>query len=154
MLFYLTAIHIGFALETYDYFEPDNEQFFRNVTLVREGNRLSERTFSVNITFADPVSGIAPTLETVDTGTSYDYRVGGLPGVQVRSIFFPASAPNITFNFFINSDDLPEGTESFRVLSSVDQSDPRITTFMTPVLGLAFRNTEIRIFDTDCKLIT
>ncbi len=151
--YYLTDIQIGFALERYDYFEPDSEQFFMNVTLVREGNRLSEQTFAVGITVADPVSGVAATLETDDTGNSYDYRLGGAAGVQFRSIFFPAAAPNITFNFLINTDDLPEGTESFRALSSVDQSDQRIPAFMTPILGLAFVNTEIRILDNDCKFL-
>ena len=118
----LAVVRIGFALEVYNYFEPEFEQLFLNVTLVKDNNQVSEQTFRVGIVATDP-PGITPA--TLDDGTvsSYDYRISTY-GVTFRSLVFLYTVPSVTFSFILNGDDLSEGLEGFLLTSSVVEGFP------------------------------
>ena len=145
----LTAIRIGYALEVYQYFEPDSLMLITNVTLVKEDNRVSEQTFGVNITVSDPQMLSPATLRTDNTSTNYDYSLG-IRGQTFQVLQFLPSQQSITFNFLLNSDEVPEGTEAFQASSTPVEGFP---TFQAPITT-AFPSTEIQILDNDCKCIT
>ena len=68
--------------------------------------------------------------------------------------FFPQEQSS-TFNFFINSDALPEGTEGFRLGSAPERGtqEPGLSypTYQPPSGRNAHVNTEIIIIDNDSK---
>lgn len=120
--------------------------FITNVTLVKEGNRISEQTFLVNVDVSAP--GTA-TLET-NAGPNYDYSIGQ-PGQTSVTLVFPPEAQSIAFNFSINSDNVPEGVETIQASSFGGFSGPR---FDPPFASsTVVQSTEIRIMDNDCKLL-
>ena len=145
LILHFTAIRIGFAQEVYQYFEPDFVMLITSVTLVKEDGRVSEQTFSVGITVSNPQTLPAATLETFDTSINYDYSLG-TPGSTLVLRFLP-NQQSITFQFFLNSDDLPEGTEAFQASSTPVEGFPM---FQAPITT-AFAATEIQIIDNDCK---
>ena len=145
----LTAIRIGYAQDVYQFFEPDIIIFITNVTLVKEDGRVSEQTFGVSITVSNPKTLTAATLETVNTGINFDYTLGS-PGQTITVLQFLPNQQSITFEFFLNSDEIPEGTEAFQASSTTVESFP---TFQAPITT-AFASTEIQIIDNDCKCIT
>ena len=109
---------------------------------------MSEQTFGVGITVSSPQLLPAATLETVDTVMKFDYTLGlQLQGATFTAIRFLPIQQSITFNFFLNSDDLPEGTEAFQAISTSAEGFP---TFQPPVTT-AFASTEIQIIDNGCK---
>ena len=145
--FFFTAIRIGFAHPEYIFLEPDMETLFSNVTLIREGGRESERLFAVGVTVGSPRSERPASLEGVELGTHYDYRLG--VNGTLSPVLFPAAADFASFQFFLNSDELPEGLEAFEASSS---PLPGFPTFLPPITNATFRSTIIRIIDTDCEL--
>ena len=145
----LTAIRIGYALEVYQYFEPDSLMFTNNVTLVKEDGRVSEQTFGVGITVSNPQMLSPATLEDDNTDINFDYTLG-IPGQAFTIIQFLPNQQSITFVFFLNSDEVPEGTEAFQASSTPLEGFP---TFQAPITT-AFPSTEIQIIDDDCKCIT
>ena len=123
--------------------------FINNVTLVKEDGRVSEQTFGVNITVSDPQMLSPATLRTDDTSANYDYSLG-IRGQTFQVLQFLPNQQSITFVFFLNNDELPEGTEAFQASSTPVEGFP---TFQAPITT-AFPSTEIQIIDNDCKCIT
>ena len=153
-------IHIGYEIPEYMYYEPDFETFIRNVTIIKEDNQLTEQTFAVVISINEPNVGIRPatqeTLETIAAGINYDFRTA-ITGAEVDSFvfeFFP-DQQSLRFYFFINSDELPEGTEGFRLGSAPERGQPEpglsYPTYQPPSGRNAHVNTEIIIIDNDSK---
>ena len=123
--------------------------FINNVTLVKEDGRVSEQTFGVGITVSNPQMLSPATLEPLsDEGVNFDYTLG-TPGQTFTVIEFLPNQQSITFEFFLNSDELPEGTEAFQASSTPVEGFP---TFQAPITT-AFPSTEIQIIDNDCKFI-
>ena len=122
-----------------------------NVTLVKEDNRVSEQTFGVGITVSNPQNLSPATLETDDNFISgmYDYSLG-TSGDTFTVLNFLPNQQSITFDFLLNSDEVPEGIEAFRASSTPVVGFP---TFQAPITT-AFPSTEIQIIDNDCKCIT
>ena len=145
----LTAIRIGYSLEVYQYFEPDFLMYINDVTLVKEDGRVSEQTFGVGITVSNPHMLTPATLEDDDTGINFDYTLG-IPGQTFTVLQFLPNQQSIRFDFFLNSDEFPEGTEAFQASSTPVEGFP---TFQAPITT-AFASTEIQIIDNDCKCIT
>ena len=145
-LFLLLGIQIGFALPQYSFDEPDFETIVNDIVLVREGGRLSEQTFQVLISVGDPVN-IPPAILEFDDEERADYRLV-TPSNFVR-LNFPPDRQNITLSVILFNDDLPEGTEAFRVTST---PSPNFPNFGPPSMGGAFASTDVLIFDDDRKL--
>ena len=143
------VIRIGYAQEVYQYFEPDFPFYINNVTLVKEDNRVSEQTFGVGITVSNPQMLSPATLEPDATTINFDYTLG-VPGQKFTVLNFLPNQQSITFNFFLNNDDLPEETEAFQASSTSVEGFPP---FQAP-LTTSFPSTEIQIIDNDCKCIT
>ena len=70
--------------------------------------------------------------------------------------FFP-DEQSFTFNFFINFDELPEGTEGFRLGSAPERGVPEpglsYPTYQPPSGRNAHVNTEIIMMDNDSRFI-
>ena len=121
----------------YTFPEPDTTTLITEVTLVREGGRLSEQTFGVALVFEGFFS------EDVNAATlELDYSIKNSTDNSI-SATFPAEAQNITVNFRLFGDSLPEGLEAFRVtpfqiISGFPNFHPGSVT-------------EIEILDNDCK---
>ena len=148
MWLFVSDIQIGFAQPTYDFGEPDFETLITNVTLIKEGGRLSEQTFSVSISVGEAFGSPPATLEFFDEDSA-DYRILGA-ATDFISLIFPPFQQNITFPFFLFGDEIPEGVETFRATSTPSQNFPN---FGPPSMGGAFASTEVRIIDNDCKFI-
>ena len=141
----LTALKIGFSQQSYNFQEPDQRKLFRNVTLIKEDNRITEQMYSVAINVNSSGIGLqAATLQSVN-GISYDYNIGP-PGIVYTIIDFPPELQNVTFPFFLNHDTLPEGTETFQASAAANNGFP---SFETPT-NLSV-NTLINIIDNDRK---
>ena len=126
--------------------EPDAEIRIREVMLIREGGTLSEQTFGVNISVINPTGRRPATLESDDLNNS-DYRINSTD--NFLHLQFPAEVKNITFEFFLKSDELPEGVEAFQATATPLEGFP---TFLPPLgegTGLAFASTEILISDAN-----
>ena len=142
-LFVSADIRIGFAQLVYTFSEPDVATLITEVTLVREGGRLSEQTFDVAVTVGTPNSvSIRPaTLQQLGNSMNPDYAIENLANNFI-SLAFPPEAQNVTFRFQLLSDALPEGLEAFRAETSPLAGSPRFQP----------GSTEIRILDDDCEL--
>ena len=122
--------------------------FINNVTLVKEDGRVSEQTFGVGITVSNPQMLSPATLESFDTSINFDYALNA-PEQTFTVLLFLPNQQSITFEFFLNNDELPEGTEAFQASSTPVVGFP---TFQAPITT-AFPSTEIQIIDNDCKCI-
>lgn len=144
IIFPFTAtIRIGFKFEQYNFFEPKLIPVtFRNVTIIRENNRLSEQTFGVQITFGDPDSELsAATLQQIGQNSGYDY-VLDVPGNDHLNLSFYPNQSEISVAFSLQPDNVVEGIEGFRAqISSQGNPYPH---FALP-LENAFSSTVIRI---------
>ena len=149
---HIADIRIGFALDVYEYFEPSSETMFTNVTLLKENNRVSEQTFRVGIVASDPTSVRPATLETRHSYI-YDYRVGSVGQTFILRDLIP-SQQTTAVAFFLNSDDIPEGTEGFVLTSEVDTYNGH-PAFLPPLptSTTAFQSTTVQIIDDDGNLL-
>ncbi len=146
-LYHFSEIRIGFQLTQYDYFEPDlTPVTYRNVTLVKEDNRVSEQTFGIQIIFGDPGQGInAATLQQVGQSAGYDYVID-IPGSNRLNVVFHPNQSELSVQFSLQPDDLFEGIEGFKAVIST-QGTP-YPNFQLPAGTSAFSETIIRIIDT------
>lgn len=142
------AIRIGFALPLYRFQEPANESLTTEVTLVKEGNRESEQTFGVVVTVSDPGGILQAASIQASNESIYDYRLF-IPSTFIL-LLFPSAVQSVTFSFFINADELPEGTEAFRASSTPFEG---FATFQAPITDSAHQTTTIEILDNDCELL-
>ena len=143
-------IRIGFAQEIYNFLEPEFTRNFRNVTLIKEDDRQSEQTFAVVVTVSNPASALraaTPEVTGQNPTISTDYRLTN--SRTSTTFFFSPFSQSIAVPFFLNADDLPEGTEAFQASSTLLENSPN---FQPPITNTAFQNTEIQILDDDCKL--
>ncbi len=122
--------------------------------LIREDNRKSEQTYSVDLTVGDPGGNVKPaTLETSDINESFDYSFG-LPGqIKINRLFAP-TVDRIPFVFSLNPDLAVEGTETFRATSAQVTPSGDFPVFQTPTGVTAFATTLINILDNDGKYIS
>ena len=130
----------------YSYNEPDIVALIRDITLVREGGRLSEQTCGVSISVSDAIDKPPATLQYFDSEIRADYE---LPSGYFTSLLFQPSQENIKFFVTLFHDDQPEETEAFQATSTPLQDFP---SFGPPSMGGAFVSTEVHIIDNDCKL--
>ena len=150
-------MRIGFRLSQYDYFEPDFDTIITNLTLIKEDNRLSEQTFGVIVIFHDPGAGVRPATlqESFTQETPFDYLID-TPGNDDIVLVFQPFQSEITANFILLSDELPEGTEAFR--ASVESEGGFFPHFQVPgVISVnipAYSSTLVRILDDERKLYT
>lgn len=135
-----------------------NTGLFSDIKLVKEGNRQSEQTFIVDV-MASHSNGKfrVATLENLER-TYSDYRLSSF-GAHHLLIFEP-NFQNITVNFYVYGDNLPEEIEALKLSStSRSQYSPsgqiRFPTFQPPRTSTStvFQSAEIRIIDDDCKLV-
>ena len=153
----ILALQIGFRLPQYDYFEPNEQTQFENVTLIREDNRQTEQTFAVSISLSDSGAGVRPATfqsSLANQLTGFDYFLYGAPGITSITINFSPTNSGIIIPFTLLPDELPEGTEGFR-LSIASLGNPN---FQLPVENPesdvpAYTNTLIHILDNDSKSI-
>lgn len=135
-------IEIGFALHYHTFNEPDERTIVQNVSLIKEDGRVSEQTYGLVISVTDFViiTGIA------ELGS--DFSLSNDPMQDSVSILFPPSAQSINFTFFLEADDLIEGTEGFEAFISFADGFP---TFDLPSDGNAFADVQVTIMDNDCE---
>ena len=149
------ATRIGFEFESYEVTEPNEaEELITNlVYLIREDNRKSEQTYSVDLTVGDPGGNAKPaTIETSNTNQSFDYSFG-LVDQTKQNVFFPPTVDRIPFVFSLNPDLAAEGTETFRATSAQVTPSGDFPVFQTPGGVTAFATTLIHILDDDGKYL-
>ena len=147
--FFVADIRIGFAQEVYNYFEPDIETLFTNLTIVKDGGRVSEQTFRVGISVSDPTTVTPATLRTSPSQLDWDYSLGSVPGQTffLRDIFSPSQSSMVAF--FLNGDDSVEDVEGF-VLTSSSETAGGFPSFLSPLPSstTAFQSTTVQIIDS------
>ena len=143
---FLIAIRIGFSQSLYTFYEPQFEVTIMNVTIIKEGNRMTEQLYSVGVTVSTSTDGNSATLETLEEPGDYSL---GVDGVNFRQLQFSSDDQEIRFIFMLFGDNTSESTESFRAITSTVEGTP---TFQEPITSTAFPSTIIRILDDDCKL--
>ena len=146
------VIRIGFEHQSYEVTEPnpDDENVISNlVYLIREDNRKSEKTYSVDLTVGDPGENFKPaTIETFDINENFDYSFGSL-GQTKQNVLFPPTVNRIAFVFSLNPDLAVEGTETFRATSAQVTPSGNFSVFQTPTGVTAFATALIHILDND-----
>ena len=148
------VIRIGFEFESYAVTEPNpgNETIISNlVYLIREDNRKSEQTYSVDLTVGEPGGNIKPaTIRTSNVKENFDYSFGFVGNAKINITFTP-EVNRIPFVFSLNPDLAVEGTEIFRATSAQVTPSGDFPVFYTPSGVNAFTNTLIHILDNDGK---
>ncbi len=132
--YFFIAISIGFQFSEYTFFEPQFDTTITNVTLIKEGGRITEQVLGVLVTF------------TAGSASFVDYTLGGIMNLNSQRRNILPNAQSTTITFILLGDDIPEGTETFRVSSSSQEGFP---TFETPTT--TFISTIISILDNDCE---
>lgn len=150
--FFSAEIRIGFAREVYSYYEPEVQMLFTNLTIVKDGGRISEQIFRVNISISDPATVAPATLRTSPVQEDWDFAVGFAGQTSVLRDFF-SSSQSVLVAFFLNGDDSVEDVEGFMLTSSPVVTDG-FPSFLSPLptSTTAFQSTTVQIFD--CKCIT
>ena len=119
------------------------------MALVKEDNRQSEQTFLVAVVVSSPnLVEISPATPRSSGGLN-DYDIAGAP-TGFLAIVFPPTLQSRQFFFFLNPDDVAEGTEGFLAFSSPNEGS---ITYTTPgPSSSVFRSVTVVIEDNDCKL--
>jgi len=120
--------------DSYTVTEPSTGTWMNNtIHLIKSSNCTSEQTFYIGV-YVGPGSQIGTAAATLDTPTTVnDYNIGGPSGVGYRELIFPPDRQSISFDFYLNSDYLFEGSETFEVVISFSRfhsSDFRASTFV------------------------
>ena len=148
------VIQIGFESQSYKVTEPnpDDENSINNlVYLIRENNRTTEQTYSVDLTVGDPGGNTKPaTIETSNINQNFDYSLGSTDLTKVN-VLFPPTMDKIPFRFSLNPDLAVEGTETFRATSAQVIPSGYFPVFQIPSDVNAFATTLIHILDNDGK---
>ena len=146
------VIRIGFERPSYEVTEPNEaEELITNlVYLIREDNRKSEQTYSVDLTAGDPGGNIkSATIETSNTN-NFDYSFGLLDQTTQNRLFAPED-DRIPFVFSVHPDTAVEGTETFRATSAPVTPSGNFSVFQAPRGITAFATTLINIIDSNGK---
>ena len=130
----------------------DDDNFITNlVYLIREDNRTSEQTYSVDLTVGEPGGNFKPAqILTSDVDENYDYFIGVL-GRTKKNVLFPPTVDRIAFVFSLSHDLGVEGTETFRVTSAPVTPSGNFPIFLTSASLTVFTTTLINILDNDGK---
>ena len=131
----------------YTFTEPDFETVITDVVIVREGDRLSEQTFQVEISVHGTIDVPPATLEFEDE-TRADYRLTA--PANFIALNFEPHQKNITLAVILYHDDLLEGTEGFRTTCTPSPNFPNY--FGPPSMEDAFASAQVLIVDDRCKL--
>ena len=115
--------------------------------LIKEGNRITEQTYSVVVSVSNPPPPLNPATLQDAQGGNYDYSLGS-PGASSLVLEFGPNQQNRTFAFELTSDKIAEGTEGFEATSTANQGFP---TFGAPQNISA--TTLITILDDECESI-
>ena len=119
--------------------------------LIREDNRKSEQTYSVDLTVGDPGGNYKPaTIETSDINENFDYSFGVIGQTKQNRWFSPID-DRIAFVFSLNTDMFIEGIETFQATSAQVTPSGDFPVFQTPSGVTAFATTLIHILDNDGK---
>ena len=119
--------------------------------LIRENNRKSEQTYSVDLTVGDPGGNFKPaTIETSNINENFDYSFGVIDKTTQTVAFVP-TVDRIAFVFSLNPDLAVEGTETFRATSAQVTPSGLYPVFQTPSGVTAFASILIHIIDNDGK---
>lgn len=140
-------IKIGFSHNAYIFSEPNVTTSFLNVTLSKGEGRVSERTFSVGISLTEPSNISAASIPSDDAVQSSDFSFGVRDQVYFN-VTFPPSLQEVSLNFSVTADDLPERVEGIQISCT---SMERFPTFKLPETESVHRSAEIQITDNDCK---
>ena len=116
--------------------------------MIKEDGRVSEQTFAVSVSFGDPGSEVRPASLQQNLMSNFDYVVN-IPGNSIITREFGANESELTIPFTLQPDEIPEGTEGFRI-SIASQGSP-YPNFHTTVLTIV--DTLVRIIDDECKLL-
>ena len=112
------------------------------MALVKEGNRLTEQTFSVAI-------GIDTSAVAREATLGSDFTITRINDAGSLSLLFPPSAERISLNFFLQPDLIAEGDEAF--LAFISPSEMSIVYSPPNAFSSVFRSTMITIIDNDRK---
>ena len=125
----LLAIRIGFVKQNYTFIEPPTMKLF-SIPLVKEGGRVSEQTFNLQI----DVSNMTNRYQPATFGDDYKHDI-------INITIFP-DQQSIMWEFELISNEFPEENEAFRItISSI-----RYPKFLSDNQGV-FNTTTIIIND-------
>ena len=145
-IIYYIALQIGFELPAYTFQEPSALRLIMDVKLIKEGNRITEQTYSVVVSVSNPPPPLSPaTLQ--GQGGNYDYSLV-VPGASSLVLDFGPNQQNQTFAFILYGNEIAEGTEGFEATSTANEGFP---TFGAPQNISA--TTLITILDDECESI-
>ena len=131
----ISAIKIGFENPNYTFIEPPFLKSF-HISLIKEGNQMSEQTFQVLVQVSNMTNPFQPAL------LGEDYQ-----NPTILPILFPSNQEHISWEFVLLSNEDPEENEAFRAaVSSV--GSPSFITYGSNV----FNETLIVIKDAQSKL--
>lgn len=150
MLLHSTAMRIGFQRSQYTFSEPTDAPTPVALTLVKEGNRQSQQTFRVGITFGDPIGGFPPASLQLDGDPAghFDYVINE-PGNNYTSVDFASDVNQVTIMITLLPDTLLERDEGIRASITSVEGYPE---FSLPLAtSSVFANTLIKIEDADCR---
>ncbi len=135
--FLYVAISIGFQFEQYTFFEPQFDTTITNVTLIKEGGRITEQVLGLLVTYTAGTASF-----------EVDYALEGTMNLKTQRRNILPNAQNTTISFILQTDEIPEGTETFRVSSS-SLAQEGFPTFEAPTT--TFTSATISILDNDCE---
>lgn len=141
-------VKIGFAQDEYTYSEPDVDTLFRDITLIKEGGRVSERTFSVGISITEPynIAIRAASIPSDDRSSDFSF---GTDDQNFFNVTFPPGLQEVSLNMTLHSDNLPELVEGFQVSCTPVEGFP---IFKFPETMAVHRSARVEITDNvDCK---
>ena len=145
-VFFSLAISIGFEFSDY-FFAEELARPVRDVFLVKQDDRVTERTFLITVRAVDTApSGVSVATLAEDYEIA-DVPVGDTPARNILEFFVPGDQRQlITFIYF--DDRIFEGPEAFQLQSAANEQGP---VFSTPDGTTVFSSTFIHIEDDDCK---
>ena len=146
LFFFSPAISIGFEFPDY-FFVEEFAGPVRDVVLVKQDDRVTERTFLITVRAVDT----APSGVSVAT-LAEDYEIAnvasGDPPARDILVFFLPGDQRLQIYFVYFDDDIFEGPEAFQLQSAANEEGP---VFSTPDGTTVFSSTFIHIEDDDSK---
>lgn len=137
---------VGFVRDEYVFPEPDTYTSVHNVTVIKEGGCVTERTYGIAISIAEPSNNItAATIETRNSSRGFDYNFD-IVRENFLNLTFSPDEQELSVSFHLNGDNLPEKTEAFQISCSPMDGYP---TFKHP--ATTYLSTQIQITDNDRK---